>query len=1053
MKPRNGAILALVFLATCSEETRTPPSLESTRAALGVSPPSEVAVWEKAGSTTTPEGRYLQAAAYDESRKVVVMFGGMIFDNYTWMGKPNNETWEWDPATGGWQRRAQDGAAPDARSGAAMVFDPKRNKLVLFGGRAGSGYNFEDTWELDPASGVWTNVSGAGSRPSARSQHGMVYQRSSGKILLFGGGRSDPYASDGVGVSVSLGDVWELDPETHVWTPLPAAGPSARHDFGMVWDDARSRAVVFGGMQSDIAGASGVPKQDTWEYDPATGAWSERTLAGAKPSQRYAHAMAFDGSRKRVVLFGGWDISTGYFLNDLWDWEPESGAWSQRLADGNASGPSGRMYASLVSVEGSARLELVAGAVVNDPFGSGGMVPPPMGYYGFTGSRDVWELDPATATFLNRTEPLGVPSARNNQAMAYDPVSQLTYLFGGYELQRGLPLDDLWAWDGKTWTQVTTTTRPPGRGDAALAFDPERQSLILFGGVDYSYGRYFDDTWEWSKAGGWKQLRTEGSPGALAGHGMVSDPARRKVLLFGGMSDKYWYYGPDGGTGPMRDPMRNEVWEWDGAKQSWTNRTPTSSALVPVGRQHPTLAFDEARGKLFLLDGYNYNYNTGASSSSYWEWDTTSAGWSLRDPGDWLAMSYNLFAVYDPIRHRQVVVTDTGSYSGGTDETWELDGRTATWYVRTPSGGPGSRYGASTTFDSKRGVLVLFGGVNQMTGMPANDTWEYRVTGWGNGTGCTADFAGWCASGNCVDGVCCDAAACTGPCRSCAEGTCQPAKAGTEVPGSCTNGQACDGDGNCMSSNGQACTSAASCASGFCADGVCCDSACQGACVACANPGRVGRCTPHAAGSDPDKDCGKGTGVCASTCDGVGACVFPATSKPCDTCMVCDGAGTCNTYDPYCGFPGTGGFGGFGGSGGYATSRGGSGGYTTVRGGSGGFTTARGGSGGFTTARGGSGGFTTARGGSGGNTTARGGSGGFTTARGGSGGKADGGPMGGSSWPGTDDDLITNARLHRSGCSCALGETQSGGAGAAVPLGVGLALFVALRRHRRRPRS
>jgi hypothetical protein len=64
-------------------------------------------------------------------------------------------------------------------------------------------------------------------------------------------------------------------------------------------------------MQVDIAGAAGVPKQDTWEWDPAAGTWTERTISGSKPSQRYAHAMAFDATRNKVVVFGGSDISTG----------------------------------------------------------------------------------------------------------------------------------------------------------------------------------------------------------------------------------------------------------------------------------------------------------------------------------------------------------------------------------------------------------------------------------------------------------------------------------------------------------------------------------------------------------------------------------------------------------------------------------------------------------------------------------------------------------------------------------------------------------------------
>ena len=45
MKPRNGAAIALVLLATCSEEAREPGSadIEPARAALGKSPPSKSA--------------------------------------------------------------------------------------------------------------------------------------------------------------------------------------------------------------------------------------------------------------------------------------------------------------------------------------------------------------------------------------------------------------------------------------------------------------------------------------------------------------------------------------------------------------------------------------------------------------------------------------------------------------------------------------------------------------------------------------------------------------------------------------------------------------------------------------------------------------------------------------------------------------------------------------------------------------------------------------------------------------------------------------------------
>jgi hypothetical protein len=928
MKPRNGAVIALLLLATCSEETQSPVSadVESARIALGKLPASEVATWQKLGSSSTPEGRYLQASAFDETRKVFVMFGGMIYDTNSNTGAPSQETWEWSPTTGKWTNRTVTGAAPEARSGAAMVYDSGRAKIVLFGGRAGSSSNFEDTWEWDPTTGVWSDVTAAGAHPSARAQHGMVYEKSTKKILLFGGGRSDGSYSDGTGMSYSFGDTWELDPTTQTWTALkPAATPSVRHDFGMVWDSTRNVAVLFAGLQIDIQGASGVPKRDTWEWNPTTANWSERTAAGTKPSQRYAHAMAYDGSRGKVVVFGGWDMNSysGSSLNDVWDWDPTTGAWTQRLTGSEGNMPTPRKYASMVSNDSGGRIELVAGYSDYPSYVTGGTggstYYPGTGYYGTNGSNEVWELDPKAATFTDRSVPLDIPSARTSHAMAYNPTTGKVYVFGGYDAM-GSTLDDLWEWDGKTWAQVTADLRPPARSDAALAYDPVRKSLILFGGTSYYGQSVYGDTWEWnSTSRAWTQLFPTTSPDALSGHGMVTDTVRNKILLFGGMGSNYWF-GPGYGI-PYKDPIRNEVWEWDGNTVTWKDRTPVVSSSTPTPRQYPIMAFDEGRQKLFLFDGPNYMTGYPTSLSAFWEWDPISAGWAQRDSGDSLDYGYSIYVAYDSIRRREVLLTDAYDSATSNNETWEIDAKGPTYYVRALANTPSSRSGAAMAFDSGRGVVVLFGGSSTQY---VNETWEYKVSGWGNGEGCTAAFATSCSSGNCVDGVCCESASCTGPCKSCnvsgSEGKCVLAKAGTEVAGSCSNGQACDGSGNCTSGNGQACTSATTCASGFCVDGVCCNSACSGTCTSCNLTGQAGKCSPYVAGTDPQNECGKGTGACKSTCDGVGSCAYPQSAVSCGSCMTCDGYGTCSMYDPYCYYKGGAG----GGYGGYPYGTGGS---------------------------------------------------------------------------------------------------------------------------------
>lgn len=285
MKLRTSAVGALLLLATCNEDhpgNAPGPGLESSPAALGVVPASEVATWTLiAPPADGPVPRFLQTAAFDETRKVLVMFGGQRENDNLSTGGPfstdplpaSQYLWEWDSTTGKWTNRTPTGAKkPSPRAGASMVFDSTRNKFVMFGGRSSTidtnADIYQDTWEWDPATGIFTDRT-SGTLPDARCQHSMVFEKSTGKVLLFGGGVSSLgvlNGYDGTSVSVAFGDTWEWDPPAGKWTKLvPTVAPSARYDSAMVWDSKRNLAVLFGGMEMPQAGLSPVPKQDIWD--------------------------------------------------------------------------------------------------------------------------------------------------------------------------------------------------------------------------------------------------------------------------------------------------------------------------------------------------------------------------------------------------------------------------------------------------------------------------------------------------------------------------------------------------------------------------------------------------------------------------------------------------------------------------------------------------------------------------------------------------------------------------------------------------------------------
>ena len=141
-------------------------------------------------------------------------------------------------------------------------------------------------------------------------------------------------------------------------------------------------------------------------------------------------------------------------------------------------------------------------------------------------------------------------------------------------------------------------------------------------------------------------------------------------------------------------------------------------------------------------------------------------------------------------------------------------------------------------------------------------TGEYSCDGRGtcgrsSGQSCSRDRE--CATGHCVSGVCCNAA-CSAACQNCGEGICKSITNAVD-PRGCSGANICDGRGACTKVNGQACGSAAECASGFCVDGACCNSACNESCFSCS----TGTCTLKV--NTTDVQCGGGR-----RCDASGLC-------------------------------------------------------------------------------------------------------------------------------------------------------------------------------------
>lgn len=187
------------------------------------------------------------------------------------------------------------------------------------------------------------------------------------------------------------------------------------------------------------------------------------------------------------------------------------------------------------------------------------------------------------------------PTALFSTALAWDGVGCRVLLFGGAltDAPNAVALDETWAWNGEQWAQLHPTHAPSARRLHAMAWDPARQRIVLFGGADA--GAVLGDTWEWTGAD-WQRAATE-QVQVSAGHAMAFDAINQRVMA-----------APTN-SAPAVWGSSNGSWEWTGS--TWV-RVSFSSGGPPACELSASMAADLIEHRLVWLCG---------SGNQTWVWD------------------------------------------------------------------------------------------------------------------------------------------------------------------------------------------------------------------------------------------------------------------------------------------------------------------------------------------------------------------------------------------------------------------------------------------------
>lgn len=290
------------------------------------------------------------------------------------------------------------------------------------------------------------------------------------RLVAFGG--NDP------STCCMSNDTWLFDPVSGAWTRIAGTrtGP-AKRDFGeLAWDATGRRVILFGGRTVGSARPGGNILQDTWAFDPVKRTWTPLITDCRKnvcPPARLGGALVWSSAINRLVLFGGTQDGFWKALDDVWTFDTAWHTVTTKADPLTGTRPSGRFLFGMAE-DAATGVLLVYGGVT---LASNGMI----------STHETWQLDPRTWQW-RLLATANAPIADAEVGMAWLPSLGAVVVTGGSANNGiGLPTNTTWMFDrsGPNWVHVGTNQPVPSMHlDATLTTDPCHGSAIYLGPPD-----------------------------------------------------------------------------------------------------------------------------------------------------------------------------------------------------------------------------------------------------------------------------------------------------------------------------------------------------------------------------------------------------------------------------------------------------------------------------------------------------------------------------------------------------------------------------------------